>query len=110
MGDGDVQTQLNDLRNDVGNVKLQISKMEAEVRVTKHDVANIQMGLTGFSARFDKFQDTMGSKMDALAEKMSALNIKQEKGVSFFAGMAAVISVSAGFIIMLVKMVFGAKL
>lgn len=105
----DVQAQINGLRGELGDVKLQVSKVEAEVRVTKHDVANMQMGLTGFAARFDKFQDSISTKLDGMSDRLAALNVKQEKGVSFFAGMAAVISITAGFIIMLVKMLFPAS-
>lgn len=107
MGDAELQSQFQELRREVNDrmskFETGMAKMEAEVRVTKHDVAGISQAQIGFIARVDKFQDAIGSKIDGLTERLSTLNLAQTRGAGFFAGIAASITVCLALLGLLAK-------
>lgn len=109
MGADDVQAQLQELRTDVANVKVGLAEVRAEVRVTKHDVANTQQMLVGLDTRLEKTQSAIGEKLDILTEKIAGLNLKHEKGVGFYAGVGATATICGGFILFLIKQLFGVQ-
>lgn len=126
----DVDAQvMQALRDKVGDV-------DATVRVVKHDLANqrqVQEAIIGrmdkadlrlekfeerTSAQIEKVTDKIGFQIEALGRQFAAetsslsaqfqaLNVKQEKGTSFYAGMAAVITLVVTIIMGLAKVLFG---
>lgn len=103
--------------------------LDGTVRVVKHELANSQQAALGRDIRFDKFEertrvqfeemrkettasfdrvnDTITRKFDDLSAQFSTLNIKQEKGASFYAGIAAVMTFVITVIMGLAKILFG---
>lgn len=122
MGDNDAQSKIEELRTDLATFKGEtgraIAEVRAEVRIVKHDQANMQMGFNGFTARMEKSQDGMKSDIkematafttgfDGLKKDLAGLTVKQERGAGFFAGIAASVTVCGGFLMFLLKMLFG---
>lgn len=99
--------ELAALTADVASLKVDVADLRAETRVTKHDVANLSGKIDAAGARLEKMDDRLGAKMDVLTERLTGINLKQERGLGFFAGMAAVFTVAGGFILALGKMLFG---
>lgn len=98
--DDDLRGQLTDLSKEVGDLK-------GSVRVVKHDVANMQMAQIGFGTKLEKVEDRLGSKIDNLSTQLGAVNLKQERGFGFFAGMGFVIVSCGGLLLAVGKLLFG---
>lgn len=102
-----MQQELADLKNDVAGLKVDIARVEAETRVTKHDVGNLKEMFSGLGLRIDRLDEKLVSKLESLADRLTTLNIKQERGLGFFAGMGAVVTVVGGFLLAVAKVLFG---
>lgn len=96
-----------EVREALAKVNDRLSSMETEVRVVKHDVANMQMNSQGLLTRLDKVEERVGAKIDALVAGVAAITVKQERGAGFFAGMAAVVTFSGGALLALADYFFG---
>lgn len=83
--------ELNDLRSKVAD-------MDADVRVTKHAVANMQMAQTSFGSKLDKMEEKLGGKIDNLTAQINVINTTQARGLGFFAGVSFIV-VSAGAVL-----------
>lgn len=100
MSDVEVRDALQKLSDRVG-------QLETEVRVVKHDLNNNTQASQGLGNKLEKIEERMGAKIDQLSEKVSALNVKQERGAGFFAGMAAVVTFCGGALIGIAKLIWG---
>lgn len=101
----DFHQEMTSLR---AELKGDYAKLEAEVRVTKHDVKNLHDMFSGLGVRIDKLDEKIAGKIDALAEKLTGVNVQQARGLGFFAGVSAVITIAGGIILTLAKLLFGA--
>lgn len=115
---------INDLRMDV-------AKAHELIRVVKHDLNNDRQAQINFErhldrmekkqdkfderlekveeklgARIDANHTVLSDKMDALRDSLAATNMKQARGVGFFAGVGAVFTVAITIILFLVKLIF----
>lgn len=95
----------------------QYSNLEAEVRITKHDVINLTQMLNGFSARMEKMEERLAQKIDGisadftkevrtLAAGIAAVNVKQERGTAYVAGVMCAAGVVGGMLMLLAKFLF----
>lgn len=94
--------ELNDLRSKVADV-------DADVRVTKHAVANLQMIQTTLGSKIDKMEEKIGAKIDLLSDKIVAVNTQQARGLGFFAGAAFIIASAGGLLLTAAKLLFGGQ-
>ena len=112
MSDQDVRDALQRLTDRVGTV-------ETELRVVKHDLKNMEATSQGLGSKLERVEErmsteikaltkTMGDKFDVLGEKIVGLNIKQERGLGFFAGIGFVFASCGAVLIAFTKLVFGA--
>jgi len=69
-----------------------VSALQADMRTVKHDVANIS------------------GKLDGLSTQIANLNVKQERGLAFFAGVSFVVGGVGAMLLALGKLLFGAHL
>jgi hypothetical protein len=92
--------ELNDLRAKVADV-------DADVRVTKHAVANLQMSQTSLGSKIDKMEEKLGGKIDNLTAQINVINTTQARGLGFFAGSAFIITACGGVLIAVAKFIFG---
>lgn len=104
----DVQQELAEIKAEVANLKVDITRVEAEVRVTKHDVASLRQDQVAIVNRIDKLEERIVGKIELLTEKLTGVNLKQERGLGFFAGVSAVITIAGGFLLAIGKILFGA--
>ncbi len=106
------------VRDAVQKLELRMADMEADVRVVKHDVKNMQQSNQGLATKLDRLENRVGEKIDAvkdgmanrfetLTEKVAAINVQQARGAGFFAGIAAVITVCSGLVLGIAKLLFG---
>jgi len=118
----------------IQDVRLEIAKVHELIRVVKHDRNNdaqsqlafernlerMEKKQDKFDERLEKLEEKLGGKieenhkvlndkMDALKDSLNAVNLKQEKGVGFFAGVAAVFTVAVTIILFLVKIIFDGR-
>ena len=64
--------ELNDLRS-------KVSDMDADVRVTKHAVANMQQTQGAIGAKIEKMEEKIGDKIDKLAAQISSLEVERSR-------------------------------
>lgn len=98
--------ELAALKAEVSGLKVDIADVKAETRVTKHDVANLSTQFNAIGHRLEKLEDKLGAKIDALAERLTGVNLQQARGIGFFAGMGAVATVAVSFIAVIIKLLF----
>ena len=91
--------ELNDLRSKVADV-------DADVRVTKHAVANMQQAQGAIGHKIEKMEEKLGVKIDMLTEKISVINATQSRGLGFFAGVAFIITTAGGLLIAVAKLLW----
>ncbi len=72
------------------SVARDIGSLQSDVRTIKHDVANVS------------------SKMDAIALQLTRVTTQQAKGLSFFAGIAFVITSCGGMLLAVWKLITSA--
>lgn len=89
-----------DLASEVAGLKADIADVKAETRVTKHDVVNLRDMFAGLGHRLDKLEDKIIGKIETI-------NMTQARGLGFFAGVSAVVTIAGGFMLALAKMLFG---
>lgn len=99
--------ELSELKNEVAGLKVDIADVRAEIRVTKHDVAGLATQQIAIGQRLDKLEERIVGKIEGLTDKLTGLNLRQERGVGFFAGVSAVVTFSGGFLLLAVKLLFG---
>lgn len=100
MSDTEVREVLQKLTDRVGQV-------ETEVRVLKHDFNNMAMTWQGLDRKLEKIEDRMAARFDELAKAISTLDIKQERGFGFFAGISFVVVACGAVIIGAIKLFSG---
>lgn len=115
--EADVQDEVRKLRDEVGELK-------TTTRVTKHDVANLQVGMTGLAARVEKIVDQlsrelketrdslsneMRSELKLLGNEIASINKTQARGAGFYAGVMAAITAGGGLLMALAKILFGSQ-
>lgn len=49
-----VQQELNDVKTELSPLKVDIARVDAETRVTKHDVSNLRYMFSGLGVRLDR--------------------------------------------------------
>ncbi len=96
-----------EVRADIQKLGERLGQVETELRVVKHDMANVMMQSQSFDRKLEKFEDRIGGKIDGLAEKIAALNVKQERGFGFFAGISFVLISVGAVVIGAVKLLTG---
>lgn len=104
-----MQQEMAELKSDVAGLKVDIARVEAETRVTKHDVANLKEMFSGLGVRIDRLDEKLVNKLEILSDRLTGLNLKQERGLGFFAGVSAVITIAGGFLLAVAKLLFGAN-
>lgn len=87
-----LREKLNGFENSIG---LKFADLEGTVRVVKHDVANLQLVMQGVGVRFDKLSDLMTASFTELRKDIANVNLKHEKGASFYTGMAVLATAAA---------------
>lgn len=115
----------------VADLRLEIARAHELIRVVKHDLNNDRQAQINFERhleRMEKKQDkfderiekleeklagkieenhkVISDKVDALKDSLTAVNLKQEKSVGFYGGVAAVFTISVTIILFLVKLLF----
>lgn len=107
MGEAELQTQFHELRREVGErmskFESELANINTEVRVTKHDVNNMQQMVVGLDRRLEKMQESLTLDIKAIGIQISAVNMKQEKGAGFYAGVIAAATMAISVISLLVK-------
>lgn len=100
---------MNDV--EVHNIMLRLTEMEAELRVTKHEVKNLHMENISLAGKVEKFEDRMGKKIEDLGEKLgdkiNNINMQQQRGLGFFAGAAFIVTSGIAAIVAMAKLLFG---
>jgi hypothetical protein len=89
MADQDLTLQL--LR-ELGEIKGQMGGMQADIRTVKHDLSNVQQGMTGLSSI------------------VNSVTNRQARGAGFWAGIAFVVTTgitALGVVIGGLKLIFG---
>ena len=92
--------ELNDLRAKVADV-------DADVRVTKHAVANLQMSQASLGGKIDKMEEKLAAKIDNLTAQINVINTTQARGLGFFAGVSFIVVSAGGVLIAIAKFLFG---
>lgn len=115
----------------VHDLRMEVAKAHELIRVVKHDLNNDRQAQMNFERhlermekkqdkfdeRLEKLEEKLGSKieenhkvindkMDALKDSLTAVNLKQEKSVGFYGGIAAVFTIAVTIILFLVKLLF----
>lgn len=83
-----------------------LSKVETEVRVAKHDMANLSTAFGAHAVNMQRMEDVLTSKLEQIAKDLKTVTISHTKGLGFFAGIMAVIGVASGLVLLLLKYVF----
>lgn len=99
MGDTEIQRELAGIRSE-------ISRLDGDVRVAKHDVANMRQAQQGINIRLDKMEERLGNKIEGLSDKLGNLNTQQARGLGFFAGIAFMITSAGALLLALGKLLF----
>lgn len=119
---------------ELAELRMEIAKAHELIRVVKHDLNNDRQAALNFERhlermekkqdkfddRLEKLEDKLGAridanhsilndKMDALKDSLTAVNLKQEKSVGFYGGVAAVFTIAVTVILFLVKLLFEGK-
>lgn len=131
--DPDIHDEVRRVSDKVVDLELSTTKklgeIETSVRLSKHEGANTQQIIVGLTARMDRFETSFKSEMKdfredvgkefrqiatqltadvkGLSQELATINTKQEKGLSFVAGVVAVFTVGGGLLLMLGKVLFG---
>lgn len=100
------QEELAQVRADIAILRDKLGEVEAETRVTKHAVANVQQSQVAINGRLDKFEEKIGGKLDLLSEKISCINTQQQRGFGFAAGVAFVVTACGTILLTVIKFLF----
>ncbi|OAH36971.1 hypothetical protein AX777_18200 [Sphingobium yanoikuyae] len=117
--------------DEIAELRMEVAKAHELIRVVKHDLNNDRQAQVNFERhleRMEKKQDkfderiekleeklagkieenhkVISDKVDALKDSLNAVNLKQEKSVGFYGGVAAVFTISVTIILFLVKLLF----
>ncbi|WIA54297.1 hypothetical protein N6H05_14620 [Sphingobium sp. WTD-1] len=117
--------------DEIAELRMEVAKAHELIRVVKHDLNNDRQAQINFERhleRMEKKQDkfderiekleeklagkieenhkVISDKVDALKDSLNAVNLKQEKSVGFYGGVAAVFTISVTIILFLVKLLF----
>lgn len=117
--------------DEIAELRMDVAKAHELIRVVKHDLNNDRQAKVNFERHLermekkqDKFDDriekleeklagkieenhkVISDKVDALKDSLNAVNLKQEKSVGFYGGVAAVFTISVTIILFLVKLLF----
>ena len=115
----------------VADLRMEVAKAHELIRVVKHDLNNDRQAQSNFERHLermekkqDKFEERLekleeklagkieenhkviSDKVDALKDSLTAVNLKQEKSVGFYGGVASVVTISITIILFLVKALF----
>lgn len=115
----------------VHDLRMEVAKVHELVRVVKHDRNNdaqsqinfernlerMEKKQDKFDERIEKLEEKLGGKIeenhkiindkiDALKDSLTAVNLKQEKSVGFYGGVAAVFTVAVTVVLFLIKLLF----
>ena len=108
----EIRQELASLKDEVHSLKVdlndKIGKLDTEVRIVQHDYVQLKDMINGVGARVEKVEERISGKIDALAEKLAGVNMQQARGIGFFAGVSAVITIAGGLLLALGKILFGA--
>jgi len=114
-GPAEMSDEVRKLRDEVGELK-------TTTRVTKHDVANLQMGMNGLTQRVEKIVDQlsrelketreslsneMRSELKLVSSEIAGINKVQARGAGFYAGVTASVAAGGGLLMALAKILFG---
>ncbi|WP_375187764.1 hypothetical protein [Sphingobium yanoikuyae] len=117
--------------DEIAELRMDVAKAHELIRVVKHDLNNDRQAQINFERhlermekkqdkfdeRIEKLEEKLGGKIeenhkvisdkvDALKDSLNAVNLKQEKSVGFYGGVAAVFTISVTIILFLVKLLF----
>lgn len=117
--------------DEIAELRMEVAKAHELIRVVKHDLNNDRQAQVNFERhlermekkqdkfdeRIEKLEEKLGGKIeenhkvisekvDALKDSLNAVNLKQEKSVGFYGGVAAVFTISVTIILFLVKLLF----
>lgn len=117
--------------DEIADLRVEVAKAHELIRVVKHDLnndrqaqANFERHLERMEKKQDKFDEriekleeklagkieenhkVISDKVDALKDSLTAVNLKQEKSVGFYGGVASVVTISITIILFLVKALF----
>lgn len=115
-------------------LRMDLAKAHELIRVVKHDLNNDRQAQINFErhlermekkqdkfderlekveeklgARIDANHNVLNDKLDALKDSLTAVNLKQEKSIGFYGGVAAVFTIAVTVILFLVKLLFEGK-
>lgn len=117
--------------DEIAELRMEVAKAHELIRVVKHDLNNDRQAQVNFERhlermekkqdkfdeRIEKLEEKLGGKIeenhkvisdkvDALKDSLNAVNLKQEKSVGFYGGVASVVTISITIILFLVKALF----
>lgn len=117
--------------DEIADLRIEVAKAHELIRVVKHDLnndrqaqINTERHLERMEKKQDKFDEriekleeklagkieenhkVISDKVDALKDSLNAVNLKQEKSVGFYGGVASVVTISITIILFLVKALF----
>ncbi|WP_375178030.1 hypothetical protein [Sphingobium yanoikuyae] len=117
--------------DEIAELRMDVAKAHELIRVVKHDLNNDRQAQINFERhlermekkqdkfdeRIEKLEEKLGGKIeenhkvisdkvDALKDSLNAVNLKQEKSIGFYGGVAAVFTISVTIILFLVKLLF----
>lgn len=111
-----------EMSDEVRKLRDEVGELKTTTRVTKHDVANLQMVTTGLAQRVEKIADQLSrelketreglssefrSEMKLISTEIAGINKVQARGAGFYAGVMAVITVGGGILLGIAKLLFG---
>lgn len=131
--DPDIHDEVSRVRDKVADLELsttrKMGEIETNVRLVKHDQANMKMMVEGLSVRIDRFENQLKTDMKdlrdsvsadvkavttqmaedtrKLTQEISAVNTRQEKSLGFVSGVVAVFTVGGGLLMLIGKALFG---
>ena len=117
--------------DEIAELRMEVAKAHELIRVVKHDLNNDRQAQVNFERhlermekkqdkfdeRIEKLEEKLGGKIeenhkvisdkvDALKDSLNAVNLKQEKSVGFYGGVASVVTISITIILFLIKALF----
>lgn len=96
-----------EVRDGLQRLNERVADLEADVRVTKHNVNNMQATFQALASKLERIEERVGMKLDVLTEKVAELKIEQGRSAGFYAGVAAVITACISVVAILTKFLFG---
>lgn len=81
------------------SVARDIGSLQADMRTVKHDVA-------GLSGKMDGLAGLLSTHVAALSAEIGKVNTRQERGLGFFGGVAFILTLPVGALLLAFRLIF----